>query len=190
MVRYIKCPRCELNYIDAEKQKYCDVCLKEMKGIPSDMDEIDEEDEAELATELCPVCGENMMRPGEAMCEECKRKMDYAEEPVPEEDDDEWREYLDDDTDADLDSQIGEIDEAFDEEFDEPEEEPEEFPDLESTAEYVPLSRRKGAKDDDDDEDEEKEEDEDEDDDDDDPPPRRRRIDFGRLQFGRDYEIK
>ncbi len=139
MVRYIKCPRCELNYIDAEKQKYCDVCLKEMKGIPSDMDEIDEEDEAELATELCPVCGENMMRPGEAMCEECKRKMDYAEEPVPEEDDDEWREYLDDDTDADLDSQIGEIDEAFDEEFDEPEEEPEEEfePEEEEDLDYV-----------------------------------------------------
>ena len=36
MVRYIKCPRCELNYIDSEKQEYCDVCLKEMKGIRTD----------------------------------------------------------------------------------------------------------------------------------------------------------
>ena len=42
MVRYIKCPRCELNYIDGEKQDYCDVCLKELKGLPTDADEIEE----------------------------------------------------------------------------------------------------------------------------------------------------
>ena len=43
MVRYMKCPRCELNYIDAEKQEYCDVCLKEMKGIRTDLDDADDE---------------------------------------------------------------------------------------------------------------------------------------------------
>ena len=74
MVRYMKCPRCELNYIDAEKQEYCDVCLKEMKGIRTDADEIEEEEEGEIPTELCPVCGENMMMPGEKMCEECRKK--------------------------------------------------------------------------------------------------------------------
>lgn len=73
MVRYMKCPRCELNYIDAEKQEYCDICLKEMKGIPTESDEIEIEEE-EVATELCPVCGENMMRAGEKMCDECKKK--------------------------------------------------------------------------------------------------------------------
>lgn len=26
-MKYIKCPQCELNYIDAEKQEVCDVCL-------------------------------------------------------------------------------------------------------------------------------------------------------------------
>ena len=122
MVRYMKCPRCELNYIDAEKQEYCDVCLKEMKGIATDVDEI-EETEDDLPTELCPVCGENMMRPGEKMCEECRKKAEYeTEEPDPDEDD-EWREYLDDDTDAELDSEIGEIDETFDEDFDDEESE-------------------------------------------------------------------
>ncbi len=126
MVRYIKCPRCELNYIDAEKQQYCDVCLKEMKGLPTDADEIDEAEE-DLPTELCPVCGENMMRPGEKMCEECRKKAEYEEEePDPEEDDDEWRNYLDDDTDADLDQEMEELGEDFGEEFDEPEEEEEE----------------------------------------------------------------
>ena len=102
MIRYIKCPRCELNYIDADKQEVCDVCLKELKGIPSDIDEIDEDEG--LATELCPVCGENMMRPGEKMCEECRKKSEYEEENDGlDEEDDEWREYLDDDTDAELD---------------------------------------------------------------------------------------
>ena len=115
MVRYMKCPRCELNYIDAEKQEYCDVCLKEMKGINTEIDE--DEEETEVETELCPVCGENMIRPGEKMCEECRKKSEYEEsEPDPDEDD-EWREYLDDDTDAELDSEMGEISEELDEEF-------------------------------------------------------------------------
>lgn len=138
MVRYIKCPRCELNYIDAEKQEYCDVCLKELKGIPTDLDEIEEVEE--VATELCPICGENMMRAGEKMCDECRRKTDYeTEEPDPEDDDDEWRNYLDDDADDELDSEIGEIDESFEGEFDEEEleEEEEEFEDEEEDLEYV-----------------------------------------------------
>ena len=76
MVRYMKCPRCELNYIDSEKQEYCDVCLKEMKGIPTGLEEIEEAEE-DLPTELCPICGENMMRAGEKMCEECRKKAEY-----------------------------------------------------------------------------------------------------------------
>ncbi len=158
MVRYIKCPRCELNYIDAEKQDYCDVCLKEMKGIVSDVDEIDSEEE-ELPTELCPICGENMMRAGEKMCEECRKKAEYEEEPDPEEDD-EWREYLDDDTDSELDSEIGEIDETFDEEEEEPEEEVYEGNDEEEEdLEYVTgdeIYTLSGDDDDDDDDDDEK----------------------------------
>ena len=125
MVRYIKCPRCELNYIDAEKQQYCDICLKELKGLPTDADEIEEAEE-DLPTELCPVCGENMMRAGEKMCEECRKKAEYEEEePDPEEDDDEWRNYLDDDADAELDQEMEQLGEDFGEEFDEPEEEEE-----------------------------------------------------------------
>ena len=113
MVRYIKCPRCELNYIDAEKQEYCDVCIKEMKGIPSDIDEVEEEEDELLPTELCPVCGENMMRPGEKMCDECRRKSEYEDDSEDSEEDDEWREYLDDDADADLDSEMCELHEEF-----------------------------------------------------------------------------
>ena len=30
-MKFVKCPRCELNYITA-CEKYCKVCLREMKG--------------------------------------------------------------------------------------------------------------------------------------------------------------
>ncbi len=159
MVRYIKCPRCELNYIDAEKQEYCDVCLKEMKGIRTDADEIEEEEDAELPTELCPVCGENMMRAGEKMCEECRKKSEVEEEPDPEEDDDEWREYLDDDTD-DLDSEMEDIGETFDEEEDDlDEDDTYQGEDEEEDLDYVTGDEIYTLGDDEDDEDEESEED-------------------------------
>ena len=159
MVRYMKCPRCELNYIDEEKQEDCDVCLKEMKGIPMDIDEI-EEAENELPTELCPVCGENMMRPGEKMCEECRKKAEYEEEePNPDEDDDEWREYLDDDADSEIDAEIGE---GFEGEFEdeELEEEEEEFEEEEEEdLEYVTGDEIYSiADDDEDDEDDDRDE--------------------------------
>ena len=159
MVRYMKCPRCELNYIDAEKQEYCDVCLKEMKGIRTDADEIEEEEDAELPTELCPVCGENMMRAGEKMCEECRKKSEVEEEPDPEEDDDEWREYLDDDTD-DLDSEMEDIGETFDEEEDDlDEDDTYQGEDEEEDLDYVTGDEIYTLGDDEDDEDEESEED-------------------------------
>ena len=115
MADYIKCPRCDLNYIDREKQDYCDICLNEMRGLKLDTDELDETEDGELATELCPVCGENMMRIGDKMCEECRAKSDIDEEPDPEEDT-AWRNYLDDDMD-DTDAEL-ELDESLEGEFD------------------------------------------------------------------------
>lgn len=133
MVRYVKCPRCELNYIDAEKQEYCDPCMKEMKGIRTDFDEIEEEEE--VLTELCPVCGENMMRAGEKMCEECRMNAEYETEEEDAEEDDEWREYLDDDTTG-LD-EVEDIGESFDEGEEEEEEEEMYEGDEEEDLEYV-----------------------------------------------------
>ena len=49
---YIRCPRCELNYIK-KSDKYCDVCKKEMKLIKSD-----ESDDLEL----CPICKVNFIQ--------------------------------------------------------------------------------------------------------------------------------
>ena len=40
-VQYIKCPRCELNYI-VKKDKFCEVCKQEMKAGSLGMDEFDE----------------------------------------------------------------------------------------------------------------------------------------------------
>ena len=98
MVKYKKCPRCELNYIEEDKE-YCDVCLAELQGSKLKFADIDEDEDSEK-TELCPVCGENYMRPGEKMCDECKKNSEYEEEEdIDPEKDEEWRNYLDEDTD-------------------------------------------------------------------------------------------
>ena len=98
MPKYKKCPRCELNYIEEDKD-YCDVCLAEMQGAKLKFADLDEDEESEK-TELCPVCGENYMRPGEKMCDECKKNSEYEEEEdIDPEKDEEWRNYLDEDTD-------------------------------------------------------------------------------------------
>lgn len=77
MGKYIKCPRCELNYI-LEEDDYCPVCKAEMKieGYT-----LLEEEEEEL---LCPVCKLNFLEDGEKVCGECKRKK--AEKVLPDED--------------------------------------------------------------------------------------------------------
>ena len=93
MPKYIKCPRCELNFIIEGKQEYCDVCIAEMKGSRLQFADLeDEELEEELeneASELCPVCGVNNMRYGEKMCEACKKQSEYDEDVGDEDGEDE-----------------------------------------------------------------------------------------------------
>ena len=87
-----------MNYIEEDKD-YCDVCLAEMQGGKLKFADLDDDEEMEK-TELCPVCGENYMRPGEKMCDECKKNAEYEEEDdIDPEKDEEWRNYLDEDTD-------------------------------------------------------------------------------------------
>ena len=62
-MKFVKCPRCELNYI-TESEKYCKVCLREMKG-DSVQDEI----------ELCSVCNEAPALPGRDVCLFCLKEM-------------------------------------------------------------------------------------------------------------------
>ena len=154
MVKYAKCPRCELNYIDVEKQQMCDICIKEMKGLD---DEPFYTDEEELLEELCPRCGENMIRVGEKMCESCKKKLEYEEEAdvdVDLDNDEEWQMYLDEEPDETDD--LG-LNEEFGAEFADEEEEDEEYHDEEEEDfEYVTgddIYKYGGDDDDDDDDD-------------------------------------
>ena len=123
MIKYIKCPRCELNYIDSKKQEYCDVCIAELKGNKLQFADIDDEteDTAEK-TEICPVCGVNPIRFGEKMCEACKQASRYEEEEeeVDIENDEEWKNYLEDDEDLTVDGETleEELTEELDEEYD------------------------------------------------------------------------
>ncbi len=125
MTKYVKCPRCDLNYIDPEKQQYCDVCLAEMQGEKLKFADLDEEEDLEK-TELCPVCGVNYMRFGEKMCDECKKNSEYEEDAdIDPDKDEEWRNYLDEDADT-LDEDeppidIGEDFDDFDDDFEDDE---------------------------------------------------------------------
>lgn len=63
---YIKCPRCELNWIK-KKDRFCDVCKREMRAGSLE----DETIEDDLELELCPVCKINYIADGETMCASC-----------------------------------------------------------------------------------------------------------------------
>ena len=153
MARYIICPRCELNFIDADTQEYCEVCVKEISGERTFADDFDAESALE-ETEICPICGENYMLLGEKMCDECKSKSEYEEEIVEEDEDKEdasWRSYLDDE-EEELD--LGIPDSEFEDDEEEEEEEEEEHVE-EDDFEYVSADDYYGDDDDDDDDDDE-----------------------------------
>lgn len=162
MVRYVKCPRCELNYIDEEKQEYCDVCIAEIKGSKLQFADLDDEDYEELdaeieQSELCPVCGINPVRYGEKMCEACKKENEYdEEEEVDIEKDEEWKNYLEED-DADLTVDDETLQEELDAEMEEENGEDEEFFDDDPLADLDEDDDFDDEEDDDDDEDEDDE---------------------------------
>ncbi len=62
----IKCPRCELNYIE-EGEGYCKICKREMKG---------EGRHEEI--EMCTVCNEAPALPGRDVCLFCLKEMNAA----------------------------------------------------------------------------------------------------------------
>ena len=59
----IKCPRCELNYIQ-EEEKICSVCRREVRG----------ESEQFVDLEMCSECGENPVVPGSELCAYCLKE--------------------------------------------------------------------------------------------------------------------
>lgn len=168
MINYIKCPRCELNYIDGDKQEYCDVCIAEMKGNRLQFADLDDEELEEIdgvldSDEICPVCGINPIRPGEKMCENCRQQQEYEEEDdVDIEKDEEWKNYLDED-DSDITVDDEELEEELKAELDEDEEEDEMYEDEADPLDDEDVDSLDDLEDDDYDDDEDEEDDEDDD---------------------------
>ena len=139
-------------------------CIAEIKGSKLQFADLDDEDfeevnaEIEQEEELCPVCGVNSLRSGEKLCEACKLKQEYQDdEDVDIEQDEEWKNYLEED-DGDLTVDDEALQEEIDEEFadDEIEEEEDDFFDGDDVDSLSDL------------EDDEYDDDDEEDDDDDD----------------------
>ena len=61
-MKFIKCPRCELNYIE-ESEKYCKVCYRARKG----------EEVKEL--EVCSVCNSAPVLQGYDLCASCQSEI-------------------------------------------------------------------------------------------------------------------
>lgn len=149
MARYILCPKCELNYIDADVQELCDVCLKTLSGEKTIADDLEAEEiaeETQYGADGMPVVE---VRTGD---------MHDAYEPddTEEEEDKEdasWRSYLAEDDEENVD--LGIPDSEFEDE-EEPEEEEEEIEEEKDDFEYVSVDDYDF--DDDDEEDEEEEE--------------------------------
>ena len=93
-MQLIKCPRCDLNYI-REDEKYCKVCLRELKG-EKNADEV----------ELCSICNEEPALPGRDVCLFCLKEMNKSNS-LPEEQEEGTAEPVDTNSIGDMDSVSG-----------------------------------------------------------------------------------
>ena len=104
-VEYIRCPRCELNYIN-KKDKLCKVCQMEMqaRGTSSALDE----EEVELG--VCPICKTNYIGEDEEMCPMCQKEKEVAESLTnPNEDEDNWRMYVENEDQETEEDEVGDM---------------------------------------------------------------------------------
>ncbi len=85
---YIRCPRCELNYIE-KKDKLCSVCKAEMSTNRDDL-------VSDLDLELCPICKTNYIQPSEIMCANCLKDHQSEDGEISGND---WDEYVNRDED-------------------------------------------------------------------------------------------
>lgn len=60
---YVKCPRCELNYMQ-DTERVCAVCKREMRG-----EDLHDE------VEICIECGERPAEAGEELCSVCLKEL-------------------------------------------------------------------------------------------------------------------
>ena len=100
---YVKCPRCDLNYMK-DDEKYCDVCKAELKIGPAlKFAALIDDDEMEQV--LCPICKTRYIESEDYnACEYCRnnalRNNDIEQDVT--DDDESWRQYLDDDEKAEI----------------------------------------------------------------------------------------
>ena len=102
MAKYVLCPRCELNYM-LDGEEYCDICKAELKKGPGLLFAIDEEESETL--ELCPRCQSNPLKPGEEICEKCRNKYDVEKDVADTEDENSWKEYMDEEEEEEEESE-------------------------------------------------------------------------------------
>ncbi len=161
MAEYVKCPRCDLNYM-LKGEEYCDVCKAELKKGPTLIFAIDDDDDGELL-EICPVCHQRNIKPGESMCSRCAEEKEYLESRE-DLDDESWKEYLDDDDDEEEeDEEMLSLNKLAEEEgeFDDEEEEDEEIETNNDDDDFDIVEVDDSDFEEDDDEEEEKEDDDD-----------------------------
>jgi hypothetical protein len=99
----VKCPRCDLNYI-REDEKYCKVCLRELKG-----------DNSQEEVELCSICNEEPALPGKDVCLFCLKEMNKSNSTQDDTTDGDGAESVDTSSIGDMDSVSG-MDEIIPEE--------------------------------------------------------------------------
>ena len=102
-MKLVKCPRCDLNYI-REDEKYCKICLQELKGEGS-RDEV----------ELCSICNEEPALPGKDVCLFCLKEMNKSNSTPDDPEESETSESVDTSNIGDMDSVSG-MDEIIPEE--------------------------------------------------------------------------
>lgn len=89
---YKKCPRCSLNYIK-DTDVLCKICAEDVDKSLRGNDEDEEE------YDICPECGESIIRAGEEMCYRCMVESIKKEEKEENgKKDDEWDVYSSDDS--------------------------------------------------------------------------------------------
>lgn len=71
---YIKCPRCDLNFI-LKKDKLCPVCKQEMQALSQSGD-----DGANMG--LCPICKVNYITDDETVCGTCNDESELSKEEL------------------------------------------------------------------------------------------------------------
>lgn len=128
---YIRCPRCELNYI-LKKDKFCSVCKQEMQVGGGDFDDLD--------LELCPICKANYIQPDEVMCATCMAER--ASDPNFDKNNDDWDAYLSRDDEDMGDDENEDVDEMstvklLDDEDDDIVDDDEDFDDLDVMGEEI-----------------------------------------------------